>query len=232
MSEAIKNIDEKVEAEREPDLSADSSLGKEVVSVYGSSRNIRELGAPSDHQIDVPFLYYFYPTWRSQLLPLVGFVATSILGVSCSQSKFFEWFIVSGKLIEIGGVNIYLTIPLLMFIPGFLLIRILFTLYNSRFIIDERGVEAQVGLVSLSLRQPRLRFEDIRGVEPKQTLLERVLGIGNVAVGSAMTFEAEIEMIGVPNPRGIQLLIGKERDKRLMKLQGHKAAIVTTVTGD
>jgi len=69
-------------------------------------------------------------------------------------------------------------------------------------------------------------------VEPKQTLLERMLGIGSVGVGSAMSSEVEIEMIGVPNPRGIQLLIGKERDKRLMLLQGRSAAIATHVTGD
>ena len=95
-------------------------------------------------------------------------------------------------------------------------------IYDSKFIIDERGVEAQVGLVSLNLRQPRLRWEDIRGVEPNQTLWERILGIGSVLVGSAMTNEVEIVMEGVGNPRSVQLLIGAERDKHLKKADKEK----------
>ena len=96
-------------------------------------------------------------------------------------------------------------------------------MYDSKYIIDERGVEAQMGLVSLNLRQPRLRYEDIRGVEPTQTIFERLLGIGSVLIGSAMTKDIEIAMRGVANPRAIQLLIGGERDKRRLELKARGA---------
>ena len=44
------------------------------------------------------------------------------------------------------------------------------------------------------------------------------MGIGSVLVGSAMTGDVEIVMEGVPNPRAIQVLINKERDRHLHKL--------------
>ncbi len=162
--------------------------------------------------------YYFYPTWRSQLFPLIGFLVLSILCVWVSNEV--KETVITGKLFAIGDSIYVLDLPLLIFLPGFMLGRILLYIYDSKYIIDERGVEAQIGLVSMHLRQPRLRWEDIRGVEPNQTLWERILGIGSVLVGSAMTNEVEIVMEGVANPRAIQLLIGGERDRRLKDMQG------------
>ena len=98
--------------------------------------------------------------------------------------------------------------------PGFFLIKILISIYDAKFVIDEAGIEAQVGKMSLNFSQPRIRWEDIRGVKPEQTIWERVLDIGTVSVGSAMTQETEIVMKGVASPRSIQLLIEEERAKR------------------
>ena len=148
-------------------------------------------------------------------------------------SDYVPVTVIRGKLFPIGDTVLYLDLPLLVLLPGFLLGKVLLYIYNSKYIIDERGVEAQVGLVSLNLRQPRLRYEDIRGVEPQQTLWERILGIGSVGIGSAMTQDVEIMMNGVANPRAIQLLIGGERDKRVRLIQetGAKNA-ATMLVGD
>ena len=94
-----------------------------------------------------------------------------------------------------------------------MLARVLIHIYDSRYIIDERGIEGQLGLVSFTLRQPRLRFEDIRGVEPNQNIWERFLNIGSVLIGSAMKDDVEITMRGVADPRAIQQLISAERDR-------------------
>ena len=98
---------------------------------------------------------------------------------------------------------------------------------------DPRGIEAKVGLLSLNLRQPRLRFEDIRGVEPSQTIVERVLGIGDILVGSAMSDEVEIVMTGVPSPREVQNFLTNEIEKRIQSLGGiSRAANVSVITAD
>ncbi|MDR2338332.1 MAG: PH domain-containing protein [Deltaproteobacteria bacterium] len=188
----------------------------------------------NDHGL--PIRYYFYPTWRSRVLQLFLFFLTSYLSVRLSNE--FPDLVIRGQLFVIGNTEFILNLPILMFIPGTILGSILLYMYNCRYIIDERGVEAQVGLVALHLRQLRLKYEDIRGVEAVQSLWERFLSIGTVEVGSAMTEGIEISMIGVADPRSVQILIGNERDKRIKNLsigntrKKGKSALVNVVTGD
>jgi len=205
-------------------------MQSEVTEVYGSASNIARSGSPTERAPYAPIRYYFYPTWRAQIMPLCGLVLLCFLAVK--GSHYFPWTVIAGKLFGVGETMYYLHLPLLSLMPGLMLGKILIYMYDSKYIIDERGVEAQIGLVSLSLRQPRLRYEDIRGVEPNQTIWERILGIGSVLIGSAMTQDVEIVMEGVANPRAIQLLIGGERDRRLELLTDAARDPGTGVTGD
>ena len=185
--------------------------------VYGSARNIDLLGSPIERSEQERIRYYFYPTWRSQLLNLCGFFGLCFFCIV--GSHYIPYVVIPGKLFSIFGTTVMLHLPVLILFPGFMLGRILVNIYDAKFIIDESGVEAQIGLVSFNLRQPRLRWEDIRGSEPQQTIWERLLGIGSVLVGSAMTQDVEIVMSGVANPRAIQLLIQGERDRRLKEMR-------------
>ncbi len=189
----------------------------DIVEIHGSAQNIAKLGSPVDHAGGGTHIrYYFYPTWRSQLLITIAYFILCVLAIFICQK--FSWTVLPGRLFAHGDYDIKLFIPLPMALPFGVLVKILIYIYNSKYIIDERGVEAQIGLVAFNLRQPRLRYEDIRGIEPQQTLWERILGIGSVLIGSAMTQDVEIVMKGVANPRAIQLLISGERDKRLRRI--------------
>lgn len=200
-----------------------------VEELLGSAQNIRLFGSPSERaQENRPVRYYFFPTWRSQLFSLMGYICLALLSVW--GSRVLGWTVIEGRLFTIGETVYKLHLPLFVLAPGFLLGKILIYMYDSKYIIDERGVEAQIGLVSMNLRQPRLRYEDIRGVEPNQTILERIFGIGSVLIGSAMTQDVEIVMEGVANPRAIQLLIGAERDKQTAMLKDAGSAL--KLTGD
>ena len=191
----------------------DENEDDEIVEVLLNKESRKDVVSAAKRPIDSHVRYYFYPTWRSQLFPLIFYCIASISCIWISHTV--DWLVLEGKLFELGSNVYFAKLPILILVPGFILGKILLYIYDSKYIIDERGVEAQIGLVSLHLRQPRLRWEDIRGVEPNQTLWERILNIGSVLVGSAMTNEVEIVMEGVPNPRAIQLLIGSERDRRL-----------------
>ncbi len=218
-SDEFDDIDFEPESLDFDEIGSDSSSGpSSVKEVYGSAEAIEEHGSPlvrSDD--DESIRYYFYPTWRSQALNLCILVVLFI--VTVVVSNWIPALIVPGSLFSLGDTTYYLYLPILVLLPGAMLGKILINIYDAKYIIDERGVEAQIGLVSLNLRQPRLRWEDIRGVEPNQTIWERLLGIGSVLVGSAMTQDVEIVMTGVANPRAVQLLIGGERDRRLRELQ-------------
>ena len=228
MSESFE--DREVDGSR----SNSSEEPRPILEVYGSAKNIREHGSPIEHADGGHpeiIRYYFYPSWRSQLFHLIGFGLLSVLCIYVSRQ--IPILVIPGKLFTIGETTLYLYFPILSLIPMFLLGKVLMNIYDAKYIIDEGGVEAQVGLVSFNLRQPRLRWEDIRGSEPQQTLWERVLGIGTVLVGSAMTQDVEITMTGVPNPRAIQLLIQGERERRTDELKvgnashGRMAAVLS-----
>lgn len=199
---------DKAEAFLEEKSSLD--LGVEPIGESAPS-NIRSSDYP-------PIRYVFYPTWRSQIINLAIFVLLSVVAIWGSQS--IPLTVAEGHLLNLWGYKLILRLPLLTLLPGWMLTKILINVYDSKFIIDSHGVEAHVGLVSFNLRQPRLRWEDIRGVEPNQTIWERFVGIGSVLIGSAMTQDVEIVMEGVANPRAIQLLVGQERDRRLEFLRG------------
>jgi len=190
------DIDDEIKA---PPLEGVNETGAEVVS---EGEDIR---------------YYFYPTWRSQLMYIALFLILSILTVVVS--RYVPALVVAGSLFSIGKTTLYLYLPILTLIPGAVLGKILINMYDAKYIIDDDGVEAQIGLVSFNLRQPKLRWEDIRGVEPNQTIWERLFGIGSVLIGSAMTQDVEVVMAGVANPRAIQLLISAERDRKLKQIQ-------------
>jgi hypothetical protein len=144
-----------------------------------------------------------------------------------------QYFILPGKLFSTESTEYVLYLPLLIFVPAFFLVKVLINIYNSVYCFDNSGIEAHIGLVSFNLRQPRLRWEDIRGVEPSQNIWERMLSIGTVKVGSAMSQETEIIMTGVSSPREIQELINSERAKRLKELkQSGTGARHGAVTGD
>ncbi len=177
---------------------------------------------------ETPARYYFFPTWRSQLLRLIAYFVLCFLTVYASW--YYPKLVIASPLFPIGRTMLYLYCPILILIPGFLLIRILLTMYNSKYIIDERGVEAQIGIVSSQLRQPRLRWEDIRGVEPIQTITERLMNIGTVVVGSAMNDSVEIVMTGVENPKAIQILINTERDRFMRDLKNGGIHVKHAVT--
>lgn len=163
-----------------------------------------------DQTLDHSEVLILFPTWRYQLGRICFFIFLCLL---CPViSHYIPWIVLPGKLFEIGGTEIKLFLPIHWLAPCFVLGQIIITAYDSQYIIDSTGVEARVGLVSFNLIQPRLRYEDIRGVEPKQTLVERILGIGTLLVGSAMMADVEIEMKGIPNPRGVQQYINRRRD--------------------
>lgn len=63
----------------------------------------------------------------------------------------------------------------------------------------------------LNTRQIEVRIDDIRGISVKRTLMQRILGIGDVAVGTSATEGVEIVMRGVVNPEEFVRNVNKQR---------------------
>ncbi len=151
--------------------------------------------------------------WRSQIGTVVVYIVLCVLSVWLSEK--FPVSRVDGYLFEIFGYKLYATLPLFSLLPLAALVSLTLPIYDGYMTVDKRGVELRTGILSLRQKIIRVRYEDIRGVEIGQSLLERLLDYGTVGIGSAATESVEIMFGGVGSPGGIQDLIQTERDRRV-----------------
>jgi uncharacterized membrane protein YdbT with pleckstrin-like domain len=151
-------------------------------------------------------------TWRSELNGLLLFLFFCVLSVTLTQH--FPGSIIVGPLFSIWSYNINLHLPLWWFLPFVVFVFTTVRIYNVRYIIDSRGVEARVGILSLNQRITRVRYEDIRSVETEQTLIGRALDIGLVEISTAATGSVEIILEGIASPKEVQDMLQRERETR------------------
>lgn len=80
-------------------------------------------------------------------------------------------------------------------------LRLLVKWGAAKYEIFDDVVVATFGIVSR--RSTQVRVADIRGMSVQQSIMERILGVGHVTIGTAATGDAEIVMRGVRDPSGI-----------------------------
>ena len=82
---------------------------------------------------------------------------------------------------------------------------------SERLIIGEESIEIQTGL--LSKHQNEIFFDDIRNVQIKQTLCDRIFNVGYIGISSSGQDEIEIQIRGIHNPDAIRDFIYEHRSK-------------------
>lgn len=153
--------------------------------------------------------------WRSQASLLILFIISSPLCIWLSAR--FPQTIIKGPLFIFEESILVLKLPLLWLIPAYFVFKALVNVYDVRYSLDNRGIESKIGILSLSQTITRVRYEDIRSVDSRQTLIERILGIGTLELGTAASAGLEIIFTGIDRPTELQKQIQNERDRRLRK---------------
>jgi len=151
--------------------------------------------------------------WRSQSERIVMFLVISPICIWLSNT--FPLTIIAGPLFSFGGGTLELKLPLLWLVPVFIIGQAVMRIYDVRYIIDKQGIESKIGILSLSQTITRIRYEDIRSIDSRQTLSERMLGIGTLEMGTAASAGLEMSFSGIANPLKVQKMIQAERDSRL-----------------
>lgn len=152
-------------------------------------------------------------SWLSELPALASLVILGALSVYLSNTN--EWSIITGDIITIGSKKITLTLPLFWCMPLTAGLTAIYRVYNVRYAMDSRGIEAKVGILGPWQTVTRIRFEDIRSVEYSQSILGRIFDIGMVEIGTAATSAIEVTFRGVSAPSEIQQQIQRERNARI-----------------
>lgn len=161
--------------------------------------------------------------WRSEIKMVALFFFFSFLCVIISRS--WGWSVLSAPVFTIGGTTIMLTLPIFWFVPFITLMMAVVHIYNVRYSVNSRGVEAKIGILSLNQRVTTVRYEDIRSLETEQTLLDRMLDIGRVEISTAATGSIEIIFAGIAVPEEVQDMLQRERDSRRKQRRGKQKAV-------
>ena len=154
--------------------------------------------------------------WRSQLVLLILFAVSSAIAIWLSH--LLPASVIEGPLFSIGLTKVALKVPLFWLAPALFAFKAIINVYDVRYLLDPTGIEAREGIFSLNQSFTRLRFEDIRSIDSRQTLLDRILGIGAVDLGTAASAGLEMSLTGIANPLGVQKMIQVERDARQSSL--------------
>lgn len=154
-------------------------------------------------------------SWRSQWRRILVYAILSVASVYLS--RYFPNSVIQGRLFTAGGKDIILVLPLFSLMALYGLFNLLYPIFDAALTLDNRGLETRVGIVSLNQDITRVRYEDIRSIELKATLLERIINVGTLAIGSAATAGIEILFDGVAQPTEVKALIQQERDRRMRR---------------
>jgi hypothetical protein len=150
-----------------------------------------------------------HKVWVSEFLLIVLFFILSVIAPYLSY--LLPWTIIDGQILNIGQYEIRLKLPLLWFAPFLTLFTAIFRIYNCKYIIDQLGLEARVGILTIRQRITRIRFEDIRSNEIHQNFWGRLFDTGALKIGTAGTDDIEIIFDGVGAPKEIHEMVDQEK---------------------
>lgn len=154
-----------------------------------------------------------YKSWRSEYIVFACLIVSLVLSVALS--KIFPSTVITGELFKIGDETYYLSFPIFWIIPFGLFLMSILHIYDVRYYLTSKGIEMEIGILSLKKRSVKIRYEDVRSVETIQTLIDRIINIGNVEIGTSATGAIEVIFAGVASPVEIQQIVQREKDRRI-----------------
>ena len=105
-----------------------------------------------------------------------------------------------------------LGVLLLFFGIGFLIIIYALLDRNTKlYTLTNKRVTAKAGIISRQVNEVGIR--DIKSINVKQGIFERLFGLGTVEIASAGTAGIEVTFAGVSNPMRVRDLIRREKDE-------------------
>lgn len=104
------------------------------------------------------------------------------------------------------GVSAYLIISALAVAP---VLVALWKRFSMKIFVDEQQIEISEGI--LSVVHNSIYCADVRTTVVRQNILQRIVGIGTVEVGSAGTGKVEIIARGIPKPRELERIVEEQK---------------------
>jgi hypothetical protein len=146
--------------------------------------------------------YVIRQSWLNQSIG-IGVVLV-LLGMTTYVTLAFPGY--TTVPLELGS-SIF-AFPFLNIIPLCVLGRLAFLVYNERLVLTPEYLIHVTGRLAWRARSSRLEYDRIQEIEISQTILQRILGVGDVKVlPLAGLAENALAMNGLLHPRAVKDLI-------------------------
>ncbi len=166
---------------------------------YLASRDKEESPEPTPEQEVMN--YIARPAWRNQwwqigtmfLMPVV-FVLTYLKG-----SQYFS------------SENLRVVYVVIVAVFVYLIAVVIYRRYSWAYSIDNATIESREGLIARKVKS--IRIQDLRNINVNQTLLQRIMGVGDVEFSSAGGSGIEVTFRGVDDPLQVKALAQRLQGK-------------------
>ncbi len=150
-----------------------------------------------------------HQSWKNQIGTLVVFVL--LLAATTYLTVLYPDF--TTVPLDFGAREV--DFPLLNVLPLILLCRAAYAIYNERFVLTPDYLIHVTGRLAWRGRSSRLDYSKIQEIEIEETILQRVLGVGDLKIIPTAGTEANsIRLQGVSSPRGLKDLIRERTNQR------------------
>ncbi|HEX9813042.1 MAG TPA: PH domain-containing protein [Burkholderiales bacterium] len=134
------------------------------------------------------------PAWHNQWWQIAVVAALAVLFVPAVLwgERYFSPPNLRVVLVVMAAVFVYL------------LVVVAFRRYSWRYTIDDRTIESRHGVIARNVQS--IRIQDLRNVNVRQSLVQRLLRVGNVEFSSAGGAGIEVVFHGVSDPMAVKAL--------------------------
>jgi uncharacterized membrane protein YdbT with pleckstrin-like domain len=133
--------------------------------------------------------YTLRPAWRSQF----GLMLVAAALFALSLIPVLESFSTNATNSFFGAISLAFGVPLIVVV-----LMMLYRHYSSRYLIADGNIESSRGIIAREISS--IQVEDVRNINVRQSILQRLLGYGDVEFSSAASAEAEVVFDDVANP--------------------------------
>ena len=148
------------------------------------------------------YTYSSHPAWRTSWFSLGLAIVLSLAGAGLYPLPLFELPfrqpILGQQPQDLVGIGI-------LALAALVWLSLLFKHYRWRFVIDDEVVESRCGIIGRELKS--VRIKDLRNVNVRQSLFQRIFGVGDVEFSSAGGPGFEVVFSGVLDPIRVRDLV-------------------------
>jgi len=144
-------------------------------------------------------VYSARPAWRYQWPAIVGVLVLGAL---------FLYALLGG--ITVTAVNKKYLLIILGALSIYFCLLIVYRKYSWRFMVDDENIESHRGIIARNVKSIRIR--DLRNINVNQTIMQRILGVGDVEFSSAAGGGVEVIFFGVDHPLQVKDLAHDQQE--------------------